>query len=57
MNEQPVTALLQLAINANESFGRCALQKSTRLRIENCTEQIVGRGVADIELDRWIEFS
>src|SRR6185503_8336880 len=57
VNEQAVTRLLQLPVDANESFRRRALQEGTRLRIENRTEEIVSGGVTNIELDRWIELS
>ena len=47
--------LFQLPMGAQQRFRRGALHKCARLRIDRSAQEIVGRGVANIELDRGIE--
>jgi len=40
---------------ANESFSRGALEEGAGLRVDRGTEEIVGSGVADIQVDCGVE--
>ena len=57
MDQQAEASRFQLLIDTDECCGGRSLQKSTRLGIEDCAEQIVRSGVTDVELDGGIEFA
>jgi hypothetical protein len=56
-NNQTVALFSETLINSNQRFGGWALQKGARLFVDSFAEEVVPGGVADIELDCWIEFS
>src|SRR5262245_57578863 len=54
-NEQPVTSVAQLAIGALQGFGGGALQKGAGFFVYRAAQEIVRRGVTNVELDRLVE--
>ena len=43
-------------VEARERFRRRTLEKSARFRIDDLADEVIGAGVANIELDGFIEF-
>jgi hypothetical protein len=56
VDDQAVSMGLEFAMGTEQRFCRWPLKERSRLSIERDTKKIVGSGVADIELDRGIEF-
>src|SRR5580658_1340837 len=56
MDDQPVSLSLEFAMGAKQGFRRRPLKKGPRLRIYGRTQEIIGGGIADVELDGWVEF-
>src|SRR6266481_797031 len=57
VNQQAVAVRLKAMQRANEGFSRGALKEGAGLRIDGSAEEIVGSGVADIQVDCGVERS
>src|SRR6185295_15973932 len=55
MNNQSVTLLTKRAMGAPQRLGGWPLQESARFAIDRATQEIIRRGITDVEFDRRIE--
>ena len=56
MDDEAVAERAEFAVGAGYGFGCGTLEKGSCLRIDGRPEEVVGRGVADVELEDGIEF-
>src|SRR5712671_626113 len=56
VNEQAVAETFEMKKSAHKSFGCGALEKGAGLRVDRGAEEVVGRGIADVEVNGGVEW-